>query len=441
MFGLRQTGGCLITLLVLVACNEPQGDPATGPDLGKGGNTSAVKPGSGSSTVCDFQAVHSAVVAYFEGQQQSDIDGLVSDMEDAPNLAAARTIGYQIMDAIGARSRSATLTASELLAGENLTKGLIKCSYDLDPFDLVAAYEFPNFPDGDVYDFAKALDAPNGGAYFVRRPTDDNGTAVLGQIGGITKSGIAPPPLVNWSAILDEEVLIHGWPVGIDDPSGWDGSYEWALIRPNTIFDPEGVIALCVPEGATNVLIEESNIGYLAWGGDGEYICNGTITGTYKTLKSLLSPAPFNQETDAINLAVPIGPGKTQKANVEFTILVSAKIGGVGTNSVCALLSGFNNTGQVATLLGESNCDSPGFKQLARKTETTFLDFVDGKPVPCTPSSANQNCKPVAGYATFKVTIPSPGAMSMTVTGVQTVGNNLTLTITPASIPRFNVKP
>jgi hypothetical protein len=436
MFRRLQMSGCSVTLLVLIACSEPQSDPATGPELGQGVSTASAKPG-GSPTDCDFASLHGFIVAYFPGPQQNDMDALVSSMEGTSDLASRRVFAYQLMDAIGIRSRAVSLSESELLAGENLTKGSIKCS-----FVASDTYEFPNFPNGSIYDFRKALDAAAGGAYFVKRPTSDS-IPVLAKLGGTTYSGIAPPldnndtpadptddTSLNWNGILTESVLFYGWVE--PDPAG---SYEWAAIRPNTIFDPEVVAALCATTTAPNQLIFESNIGYLAYGGDGKYICDGTVTGTGKTLRSKLSPAPVSGN---IVLGVPIGPAKTQQKNVEFTILVSAKIGGVGTNAVCALLTGFNNTGQVSTLLGQSNCDSPGFKQLARKTETTFLE--NGQL--CTPSSSKPNCKPVAGYATFKVTIPSPGAMSMTVTGVQTTANNnLSLDITPTSIPKFNVKP
>lgn len=450
MFRRWQMSGCVVTLLGLIACSEPQGDPATGPELDKGSSTASVKPG-GSPTDCDFASLHGFIVAYFPGPQQNDMDAFVTSMEGTSDLASRRVFAYQLMDAIGVRSRAVSLSESELLAGENLTKGLIKCSYD-----AANTFEFPNFPDGAVYDFRKALNAADRGAYFVKRPTDNDSLPVLAKVGGTTYSGIAPPlddndtptnpdddTSLNWSGILTESVLIYGWPE--QDPAG---SQEWAVIRPNAIFNPEAVIALCAVTTLVNQVIFETNIGYLAHGGDGKYICDGTVTGTGKTLRSKLSPAPLDANEHVIVLGVALGPGRTQKANVEFTILVSAKIDGVGTNAVCALLSGFNNSGQTAQLLGESNCGSPGFKQLARKTETTFLELnsngvpVTGRPIPCTPSSTNTNCKPYAGYAVFKVTIPSPGAMSMTVTGVQTTANNnLTLAITPTSIPKFNVRP
>jgi hypothetical protein len=447
MFRRWQMSGCLVTLLGLIACSEPQGDPATGPELDKGVGAASAKPG-GSPTDCDFASLHGYIVAYFPGPQQNDMDALVSSMEGTSDLGDRRVFAYQLMDAIGVRSRAVSLSESELLAGENLTKGLIKCSYDASN-----TFEFPNFPDGPIYDFRKALNAADGGAYFVKGETADS-LPVLARVGGgPVYSGMAPPldlsvtpdTSFNWDGILSESVLIYGWV-----ESNPAGSYEWALIRPNAIFDPEVVIALCEAQTLQNQVIFESNMGYLAYGGDGQYICNGTVTGTGKTLRSKLSPAPLDPDEDIIVLGVPLGPGKTQKAGVEFTILVSAKIDGVLTNAVCALLTGFNNSGQSAVLLDpiQNNCGNPGFKQLARKTETTFLELnsngvpVTGSSIPCTPSITSTNCKPYAGHAVFKVTIPSPGAMSMTVTGVQTTANNnLTLDITTFNIPKFNVRP
>lgn len=468
MLGSWKKGGCLVALLVLGACSEQQRDVPTGPAFAKGGG--------GSVLDCDFQPIHGFIVDYFAGSQQSKINALVSSMEGTSDLAVRRPFGYEIMDSIGTRSRSASLSASELLAGENLTKSLIKCM-----FDATNTTEFPGFPDADVYRFHLALNESAGGAYYVRRSTQNDSLPVLGVQGSgptaNTLSGIAPPldlsatpdSSLNWKGILTESVLIYGWPEA--SPAG---SFEWALIRPNTTFTPGATAALCTSAFDPNTLVEESNIGDLAWEGNGAYICGATPsltilesgwgarslarrltrwgtslltpepafaaalasggTGTIKTLKSKLSK---DAVTGAITLSVAIKPKAVEKENVAFTVQILATVNGTGVNGVCALLSGFGNNGQPAQLLGTSNCDTPGPKQLARETETTFLNAG----VPCVPSSSTPNCKPHSGYATFLVTVPSPGAMSISVTGVESGDDNLTLGITPTSIAKFNVKP
>jgi hypothetical protein len=320
---------------------------------------------------------------------------------------------------------------------------------------------FPGFPDSSLYEFHKALNAPAGGAYYVRPEAVASSSPAIGSLSGTTAtgnlSGVAPPIGSTWGDLLDEKILIYGWPVVTDPENPLDNSFEWALIRPNAIFDPGAVIALCVGEIVPpNTVVEESNMGFLSWEGTGGYICGisrpltmresgwgpralarrlaslitpqpafATValaggTGTAKTLKSEISFEPVD---GAVTLSVSIKPKPVERKNVEFTIQILATLDGKGANGICVTLTGFSNNGQIAQLLGDSNCDVPGPKQLARETETTFVDGT-----------------PKAGYATFLVTIPSPGAMSISVTGGNE-DNNLDLGITGTSIAKFNVKP
>jgi hypothetical protein len=379
-------------------------------------------------------------------------------MESTGDSLARVGFGYQIMDSIGLRSRTTSLTSTELTAGANLTRGLIQCM-----FDAGNATEFPGYPDADVYDFERALDAATGGVYYVRRATQTDAAPVLSVQAGPpqnTLSGVAPQQGSTWSDVLNETALFYGWPIPETN------EFEWATIRPTVVFDTPAVIALCVGNVPENTLVHESNIGFLGWQGTGEFICGATPsvtmlesgwgpralarrlarwgsdallpepayaaalltvggTGGAKTLRSKLK---LDGVTGEITLTLDIPPRPTEKRNVEFTIRVrAADADGIGVNGQCVLASGFNNNGNPATLNGVSNCATGTLtsKQMARLTETAFL------------SPGN----PEAGYATFRITVPSSGAMIITFSGVNETDDNLTKTINGTTTSKFNVKP
>jgi hypothetical protein len=383
-------------------------------------------------------------------------------MESTGDSLTRVGLGYQIMDSIGKRSRTATLSSAELTAGAGLTKGLIQCM-----FDAGNASEFPGYPDADVYDFELALDAASGGVYYVRRATQADAAPVLSVQAGPpqnTLSGVAPLQGSSWSDVLNETALFYGWPIPATN------EFEWATIRPTVVFDAPAVIALCVGSVPENTLVHESNIGFLGWQGNGGYICGATYNPALTMLesgwgpralarrlarwgsdallpepafaaalatiggaggaKTLRSKLKLDGVTGAITLTLDIPPRSTEKRNVEFTIRVRATdAAGVGVNGQCVLASGFNNNGNPATLNGVSNCAQSTLtsKQMARLTETVFL------------SPGN----PEAGYATFRITVPSSGAMIITFSGVDLTDDNLSenTTINGTTTSRFNVKP
>jgi hypothetical protein len=471
--------------LLLIACGGQEPRTPTEPQFAKGGGSSG--------TACDFNSLNSLITGYFPSSQQSGILSLKGDFQNASDATTRRAIGFQIMDSIGKTSRTATLSASALTAGSDLSKGLIKCM-----FDASNTTEFPGFPNAAVYSFDLALDAPHGGAYFVRPEAVSSANQATPVIGTLDRtsasgnlSGIAPPapprsPITyNWrnttsppnarDGILDETVLIYGWRVSQPlEPL----TYEWALIRPNALFNPYAVVAVCVGNAGPNTLVHESNIGFLAWQGgtasneDASYICGQTQSltmlengwgpralawrlaqwgahimspqpafaaavalnpgggsGSATTLKSELT---FDG-VDPVSLSLVLAPNAVEHVNVPFTIQVRATdASGQGVNGICATLTGFNNNGQVAQLLGLSNCQNPtpGAKQLSRLTETIFVT-----------DPVTHQQKPQAGYATFSVTVPSPGAMIISITGANPVNNNLTVQITGTTTGKFNVKP
>jgi hypothetical protein len=137
----------------------------------------------------------------------------------------------------------------------------------------------------------------------------------------------------------------------------------------------------------------------------------------------------LDPENDVITLEVDIPPDRTEFTAEEFTVRVRAtNADGEGVNGMCILASGLNNSGNPAELDGISNCIESELnpKQMARLTETAFV--------------GSENTDPEAGYATFLITIPFPGAMTLIFSGVPTE-NNLTLEVAGTSTRKFNVKP
>jgi hypothetical protein len=438
----------LATAVVLAACSEPQEQSGNTPDF------KVVPP----PTACNPDEFNAHIVGYFPGSQQNSIKAL----KDAMLAASGPTRlakGYEIMDSIGLWSRnvSTTLSASALAAGSSLTKAVIKCIYTASN-----TTDFPGFPDSVLYSFDLALNAPEGGAYFVRPQADPSTTgAVVGKTASAGNlSGIAPPNGSSWGDILDEKTLIYGWPETTD-------VFEWALIRPNAIFDPLAVVAICSASAVpTNTLLQESNIGFLTWAGYGSSICtaNPTTTmlesgwglgglasrlarwgtrlvvpqplyaavllsggtGTAKTLKSKLSLGAV----DGITLAIVAGPDPVEHKNVAFDVQVFASTldgtESVGVNNVCVRVTAFNQNGVPVVLSGPRACGTTNNKQLTALTETTTIGG-----------------KPKAGYVTLSVTVPTTGSLKLAIDAVEIVNvdDNLQTTVTGTSTGRFNVKP
>jgi hypothetical protein len=438
----------LATVLVLAGCNEPQEQSGNIPDF-----KVAVPP-----TACNPNEFNTLIAGYFPSSLQNSVKALKDAMLNTPSSdTTRRAIGYEIMDSIGRWSRngSTTLSASALAAGSSLTKAVIKCIYDAS-----VTSEFPSFPDSVLYSFDRALNAPAGGAYFVRPQADlTTSSAVVGKTTSAGNlSGIAPPGVSSWGDILDEKTLIYGWPEPND-------VFEWALIRPNAIFDPAAVVAICSGAVPVNTLVEESNIGFLTWAGNGSTICTATQTttmlesgwglgglasrlarwgtglvtpqplhaavvtsggtGTAKTLKSKLSLGGV----DGITLALVSGPKPVEHKNVAFDVQVFAftleGTDSVGVNNVCTRVTAFNNNGQPVVLQGPKDCGGPtNNNQLTALTETTDIGG-----------------KPKAGYVTISVTVPTTGALKLAIDAVPLADDNLDTTPTSTSTGKFNVKP
>jgi hypothetical protein len=184
---------------------------------------------------------------------------MASAGEDSPG---AKVAGFRIMDSIGARSRRATVNTA---VGDQLTKGLIKCMFVLpDPNG------FPDFPGGAIYNFAAALNAAGGGSYYTRGDGAGSENVVLATDATTDPdvpdnlSGVAPPSGETWSSILDQHVLLYGFPTSTLPQSATTPlEYEWSTVPFNATWDPGAVVAVCDGDESKTAMVHESNIGVL----------------------------------------------------------------------------------------------------------------------------------------------------------------------------------
>lgn len=235
-----------VTVVVLAsACDEssPSAPQTDGPSF---------KPGT-SPYACLFTgnpSLSNSANAYFlttaDRKAASDLITLMQAGYSASGAAGARDAGYSLLALAGAASRDAS-RAGSVDVGETMAKQDINCM-----FDTANPTDFADWPDDAQYDFSKALDAPNGGAFFVRGGTGDPvSAAAIGNVASLNTSAdpaggnisaIAPPSTpsqLTWPDILppSTRILVYGQPVA--------GGFDWKLIGRNTPFDPYAVVALC----------------------------------------------------------------------------------------------------------------------------------------------------------------------------------------------------
>jgi hypothetical protein len=131
--------------------------------------------------------------------------------------------------------------------GSNLTKGLILCMFS-------STSAFKTFP----VDFSAALTPASGGAYYVRGGAGDPTDApAVGRISSANVSALGPPQNQHWSNVLSQRILIYGFPI--------DGGYDWALVHPDATFSPFAVVGLCGEDAGTSTMVNEENVGVLAY--------------------------------------------------------------------------------------------------------------------------------------------------------------------------------
>jgi len=373
------------------------------------------------SNTCDFNALNSLISSVFNPPQSQTVQNLKQAMENAgAQSATARERGFDIMVEIGKASRSGS--PPDPSDGRNLTVGLIRCM-----FDATNATEFPNFPDPTVYNFAAALNWSAGGGYWVRGGAADPETApALARSGTSIASGVAPPappttpvaykwrntaiPPAARNGILDERVLIYGYPV--------TGGYDWSQIRPLAIENPFSVVALCNVEATLFTMIQESNVGALPYDeATAASLCAATPSLTLLEQEhgplalvsrlaqfgaDLLGPAPLHATT--LLLTTSVGglrstrsrftklevesvtskwlqaPPPSVKVNTPFTVKIEATTKD-GNKTIPAL-------GVCYTVIGGANNGTPGTAQLTGAhncgqgtAPSSVTTLVDGKAI------------------------------------------------------------
>jgi hypothetical protein len=248
----RFTAVALVGLVALVgACDQPS--PSAPVDA-----LGSVKPPPDTDFDCLFTgnpSLSNSANSYFtttaDRKAASDLIAAMQAARDAENTELAREYGYELLSMVGSLSRGTTPVDREV--GEVLTKQAFNCMYDTGGDD---AASFEGWPDAAHYDFETALDAANGGAYFVRGDDEPSTAPAVGNLAALNNPPADPaggnvsvlaPPLpapegqlpVNdtWSEVLGQQVLFFGNPVT-------DG-YDWKVLPRDATFSPYARVALC----------------------------------------------------------------------------------------------------------------------------------------------------------------------------------------------------
>jgi hypothetical protein len=244
----------LLVAVALGACGEQQApESMAGPSLGGRPTDPAA---------CDPNSLNSQITAYFPGNTSTAIKNLKDQLIAAgPNTDSGLEAGYSILQEIGNLSRNQTVDGA---AGSVLAQGIIKCMF--------TAKNFAGFPDSSLYNFAPALAADAGGAFYVRGGSNAE-TPVHGAVGIHTDSpnilsGVTPQT-GTWAAALTGSpggrALIYGYRISGYPLNNDPFVYEWATIPPATPFAGGAVVALCDDANPSTAMINESNIGVLAY--------------------------------------------------------------------------------------------------------------------------------------------------------------------------------
>jgi hypothetical protein len=455
--GTRRTVPVLLAALAMAACGEQQ-QPE-----GLAGPTLAGRPTN--PAACDPKALNSLITGYFQGSASNPIKALKDAMVASPNTPAARDAGFAILDSIGSRSRGVLNggAAVDISAGSQLTQGVIKCMFDATTFD-------PTFPGSAIYNFAPALDAVNGGAFYTRgagRPGTGPVQGVLPVTDGLdVQSGVNPFPDSSWTSALavgnggsEGRALIYGYQTS-SDPF----TYEWATIPTGVTFTPGAIVALCNGD-APSLMVHESNVGVLAFQ-SADPICAAPYSvvltetgwgpralaarlarvvvdalrptplqaaalksgtgGTATTFKSKFSKDPVTTVTLKYTTKPPsvIRLGRTVTAEVRATTLLNGVTTGV--NGVCVYLVGSNNNGQNTSLIASAD-------QRCLAVPGTANDYTESKNLQ-------------AGFASFSFGVTKTGGLNVTATATDDNGNPIGAvgrngqTFT-TDVVRTNVKP
>ena len=261
--GTRSVVACLGLVLALAACSERQApESVAGPSL-------AGQPSD--PAVCDPNSLNSLLSGYFPGNSGSAAKTAKDQMIAATAGSDARlNAGFVVLQEIGNLSRA---QAVDTVKGSSLVQGIVKCMYNAKLFT-------PTFPTDPIYNFAPALSANNGGAFYNRGSGTGAETPVHGAAGVISGtpdilSGVNPLT-GTWATVLAGspagKALIYGYQV-----TSSPFVYEWATIPPATQFAGGAVVALCDGTNQSTAMVHESNIGVLAYQ-SASPICDATYS-------------------------------------------------------------------------------------------------------------------------------------------------------------------
>jgi len=452
--GTRSVVACLTIALAVAACSEQQEpESVAGPSL-------AGRPTD--PAACDANSLNSLISGYFPGNSGTAAKTAKDQMIAAAVGSDARVnAGFVVLKEIGTLSRAQTVNG---VAGSNLAKGIIKCMFDATQFD-------PPFPSDAIYNFAPALDANAGGAFYTRGVGTGTESPVHGAAGVISGtpdilSGVTPLT-GTWAAALDgsqaKKALIYGYQV-TSDPF----VYEWATIPPATQFAGGALVALCDGNNPSTAMVHESNIGVLAYQSaspicDAEYSIAIKDTGwgpraLAARLAHVVVDAMQPQPLQALALKSGTGGaattfkskfGKNAVTTVSLTftqappatmnvkkmpypvrVFASTDVGDAsnGVNGVCVYLSGATNNGTNTALTGSKDCDNTPTAGISAITRSVVI-----------------NGQLKAGYADFSLGVTKTGQLIVTASSTDATGTTGVIgrddqTFVPAVV-RTNVKP
>jgi len=395
--GTRSVVACLALAMALAACSEQQEpESVAGPSL-------AGRPSS--DQACDPNSLNSLISGYFPGNSGSAAKTAKDQMLAATTRDDTLNAGFVVLQEIGNLSRN---QAVDTVAGSNLAQGIIKCMFVVSTF-------IPRFPTDAIYNFAPALSANKGGAFYTRGVGTGTETPVHGAV------NIFPPENANilsgvnpsdgtWGQALAGspagKALIYGYRLsGYPEPNTTDPFvYEWATIPPATQFAGGALVALCDDANPSTAMVHESNIGVLAYASAAP-ICGVTYSlaikdtgwgpralaarlarvvdalqpqavqaastlgnfgtgGTASTFKSKFQKqsVPAGGITlTPVKVPPPLIKGVSPAQNEGTTFQVSYKVSASdkAVFGTCVFISGSNNNGAPTELTGPRDCPPP----------------------------------------------------------------------------------
>jgi hypothetical protein len=450
----------VLAALALGACGERQTpESVAGPSFAPPVDPQACAPNS----------LNSQITAYFPGSTS----GPVKTMKDAMLAMADSsddrvTAGFQILQEIGKLSRQ---QAVDTIAGSALAQGIIKCMYNI---KVVKAF-VPTFPSSTIYNFAPALSASKGGAFYTR----GNGFSETPVQAALGSFPLTAPEILSgvnaldtWASALDsaqaKNALIYGYRTNGYPFNDNPFEYEWATIPPATSFIGGAEVALCDGFNPDNAMVHESNIGVLAYESvDG--ICDAGYSLAIKdtgwgpralaarlarVVVDAIEPQPLQaamkttgtggtattfksrfkrKSVEQISLTFAQAPPATMNIkNMPYPVrvFVSASVNdpSSGVNGVCVYLTGATNNGTNTALSDRKDCDNTPLGGVSGITGTVLI-----------------NNQPKAGYVDFELSVTKTGQLYITASSVDSTGTSGVIgrdgQTFVSAVTRTNVKP